>query len=99
MLENLYYLLTKVFCNIIVDFITLIDTGFYRDITANDANSHQPIKETIMWRIGEVEREKYSGILGEVQSTWEALECVLICWGSSRMSLLYFYSLLEEYFC
>ena len=48
MLENLYYLLTKVFCIIMADFITLIDAGFYGDITANDANSHQPIKETIM---------------------------------------------------
>ena len=47
MLENLHYLLTKVFCNIMANFIILIDAGFYEDITANDSNSHLPIKKQL----------------------------------------------------
>ena len=48
MLENLHYLLTKVFFNIMIDFITLIDVGFYGDIITNDAKSLHPIKKKFM---------------------------------------------------
>ena len=78
--------------------ITLFHAGYYEDILANETNLLCLINKWFTRKIVKAEREKYSGIVQEERSKWDAPEYVLICRESSRMSLLYFYSLLEEFF-